>query len=147
VPDKIPFDFSKFDHIYIEQAYISVDPVIRLRRADDVFYLTVKQGGGMVREEAEFVITREQYDRLLSKVETNTIRKTRVLIPIAAGLTAELDLYEGTLTGFVTVEVEFENAQNAREFVPPAWFGREVTEDARYANSTIAVYGLQISLS
>ncbi|MDR1000248.1 MAG: CYTH domain-containing protein [Clostridiales bacterium] len=142
--DAIPFDLSKFEHIDIEQAYISVDPVIRLRRADDDFFLTVKQGFDMAHEEAEFVITQEQYDRLLRKAETKSIKKTRVRIPIVEGHIAELDIYHDSLAGFATVEVEFKNVENAREFMPPVWFGQEVTGDLRYANSAIATFGLQI---
>jgi CYTH domain-containing protein len=37
-----------------------------------------------------------------------------------------------------TVEVEFSSESQAGEFSPPAWFGQEVTGDARYANAELA---------
>ena len=64
--------------------------------------------------------------------------KRRHRIPVATGLTAELDVYEGPCSGLQTVEVEFSSESQADEFVPPVWFGREVTGDARYTNAGLA---------
>ena len=58
-----------------------------------------------------------------------------------SGLTAELDLYDGSLEGHQLVEVEFDDDDAADDFEPPDWFGREVTEDNRYTNSSLARYG------
>ena len=42
----------------------------------------------------------------------------------------------------MTVEVEFEDAGAAEAFSPPAWFSRELTGDARYSNTRLAMAGL-----
>ena len=42
----------------------------------------------------------------------------------------------------MTVEVEFEDADAAEAFSPPAWFSRELTGDARYSNTRLAMTGL-----
>ena len=42
------------------------------------------------------------------------------------------------MAGFSYVEVEFPTEQAANCFEPPSWFGREVTEDARFSYGTLA---------
>ena len=42
------------------------------------------------------------------------------------------------MAGFNYVEVEFNNVRDAALFEPPGWFGREVTEDARFSYGTLA---------
>ena len=45
-------------------------------------------------------------------------------------------------TGSSTGEVEFPDAETALAFDAPDWLGRDVTEDPRYANRTLAVEGI-----
>jgi CYTH domain-containing protein len=47
-------------------------------------------------------------------------------------------VHTGHLAGFNYVEVEFSDVEAAKAFVPPVWFGREVTEDARFSYGTLA---------
>ena len=54
------------------------------------------------------------------------------------GLTAELDLFDGVLTGRQIVEVEFNDDATAAAFTPPVEFGREVTDDHRHTNAARA---------
>lgn len=51
---------------------------------------------------------------------------------------AEFHRHEAALKGFDYVEVEFSSEEEARAFDPPAWFGREVTEDSRFTYSRLA---------
>ena len=48
----------------------------------------------------------------------------------------------GDLDGLVTGEIEFPDAESALAFEAPDWLGRDVTEDPRYANRTLAVDGI-----
>jgi adenylate cyclase len=57
------------------------------------------------------------------------------------GLEIELDVYEDELEGFVIAEVEFDSEQQADDFEPPAWFGREVTGEDAYMNRSLATRG------
>jgi CYTH domain-containing protein len=136
-----PFDLSDYLHAEIEQAYISVDPVIRLRRQDQKYILTVKQGGAIARMETEFALKQSQFDHLWKKIETHVIRKTRYFIPLENDLQAELDVYYGELQDLFTVEVEFKDLAAALSFSPPSWFGQDVSEVHAYKNSSLAVYG------
>lgn len=124
------------------QGYISTDPVIRVRKSDDQYFVTLKGDGQIAREEWELPITAEQYSRLLKKVEGQLVEKSRYLIPLDNGLTAELDIYKGDLEGFRTVEVEFPSLETIADFRPPSWFGRDVSEDKSFKNSQLSLFGI-----
>jgi adenylate cyclase len=75
------------------------------------------------------------------------VQKTRrrVRLPGPAGVAdfvAEIDEYAGALDGLVVAEVEFPDEEAAHGFEPPAWFGRELTDDWRYANRSLASDGM-----
>ena len=126
----------------IIQAYISTDPVIRIRQMGPQYFLTVKSHGHIMREEFEMPITKEQFYSLWEKIEVSPIEKIRYFIPIEQDLTAELDLYEGHLEGLSTVEVEFSSLDAADTFTPPTWFGNDISLDNRYKNNNLAHYGI-----
>ena len=52
--------------------------------------------------------------------------------------TIELDVFEGALAPLVLAEVEFETEEEANTFVPPEWFGEDVTFSTKYHNSTLS---------
>jgi CYTH domain-containing protein len=87
-----------------------------------------------MNHEVELPLTEEAYLKLRDKTDGNMIYKTRYLIPLQDGLTAELDVFEGVLKGLVFAEVEFPDIQTADDFVPPAWFGRNLSSDKRFTN-------------
>ena len=138
---------EKYSSQEIEQSYISAYPVIRLRKiiggayGDGEYVLTAKGSGAIIREEFEIAIDGEQYDRLLSKIEGNVIKKTRYIIPLPDGHTAEADVYQGYLSGLMTVEVEFADEDDMNSFAPPEWFGRDVSEEREYKNVALAMWG------
>jgi CYTH domain-containing protein len=134
----IPADLDKYESKKIAQGYLCTEPVVRIRRSNDDYYLTYKGGGLMVREEYNLPLTREAYAHLLPKIDGLLIAKTRYLIPLEGGLTAELDVFEGELAPLVIVEVEFETEADANSFTPPDWFGEDVTQDGRYHNSYLS---------
>ena len=96
----------------------------------------------MVREEHELPLTQEAFEHMLPKVDGNLISKTRYLIPLEHNLTAELDIFEGNLSSLRLVEVEFSSVEEADNFIPPAWFGEEVTHSGKYHNSYLSQHGL-----
>lgn len=126
----------------IIQAYLSTDPVIRIRQVGHDYFLTVKSRGHIMREEFEMPITKEQFDTLKKKIDDAPIEKIRYFIPLEKNLTAELDLYEGDLSGLCTVEVEFSSLEASNHFTPPSWFGADISLDSRYKNNNLARYGM-----
>ena len=122
----------------ITQGYLNTSPVIRIRRDNDKYELTYKSKGLMAREEYNLPLTREAYEHLLTKIDGYMIRKKRYMIPLKCGLTAELDVFEEQLAPLLLVEVEFQSEEDALSFVPPSWFGEDVTFSGEYHNSRLA---------
>ena len=129
-------DLETYEHHKIEQAYLCTNPVVRVRREDETYYITYKGSGMMSREEYNLPLTEESYTHLKEKADGNVISKVRYLIPLEGGqLVAEIDVFEAPFAPLVMAEVEFESEEAANAFVPPEWFGEEVTFDGRYHNS------------
>jgi len=133
----LPTDIVNYPYHMIEQGYLCTDPVIRVRREDNNYYMTYKSGGMMIREEYNLPLTKEAYELLLPKTEGNIITKKRVLIPYES-YTIELDIFEAPFAPLFLAEVEFESEEEATHFTPPSWFGKDVTEDGRYHNSNMS---------
>ncbi|MBR6222952.1 MAG: CYTH domain-containing protein [Lachnospiraceae bacterium] len=134
---KYPENLRLYPCVEIEQVYVLTDPVIRARRRDDEYILTIKGQGMMVREEHELPLNDEGYYKLLKKAEGNVISKTRYMIPDDNGYTIELDIFHDAFDGLVIAEVEFPNVESAEGYTPPEWFLREVTTDRRFHNSNL----------
>ena len=91
-----------------------------------------------MREEHNLPLTPEAYEHLKAKADGNIIHKTRYFIPLTDGLTVELDQFHGPFEGLFLAEVEFPDEASALAFLPPAWFGEDVTFDSRYHNSYLS---------
>lgn len=139
----VPGNLEQYQKKTIEQGYLCHKPTIRVRQSNDQFILTYKakadseskdKGSANINHEVELPLSEKAYLKLRSKTEGNLIHKTRYLIPIDSGLTAELDIFSGKLEGFMMVEVEFPDEKAANDFVPPSWFGKELTSDKRFTN-------------
>jgi CYTH domain-containing protein len=90
------------------------------------------------REEHIIPISQEAFDALWVLTEGKRVEKARYFIDTCNGYVAELDIYKGSNDGLVSVEVEFPNEEEAKAFVPPFWFGREVTGESAWKNSVLA---------
>ena len=140
LPAELP-DLEKYTKKRIEQGYLCTDPVVRIRRSDDEYYLTYKGRGLMAREEYNLPLNEEAYRHMREKCDGNIIEKDRYLIPMDgdnAGLTVELDVFDGVMKGLVLAEVEFESEEQANAFVQPGWLGKDVTGDKQYYNSNMS---------
>lgn len=136
--EKLPTDLSRYKHLQIEQGYLCREPVVRIRMENDDYYLTYKSKGFLIREEHNLPLTKEAYDHLYKKADGRMIRKKRYLIPIESNLKIELDIFEGDLDGLVLAEVEFSDEETANSFIPPEWFGEDVTFSEKYQNSNLS---------
>lgn len=143
---ELPDNLEHYRHYDIEQAYISASPAIRVRKKEIVsddnanltYILTVKGKGLIKREEFELTLEKNEYENLLRKAEGNIITKCRYLIPLAGGLSLELDIFEGVFKGLIMGEIEFPDEDSAKKYNPPAFIGREVTFDERFHNSVMS---------
>lgn len=138
LPAQLPKNLENYEMRRIEQGYLNTDPVVRIRRSDDDYYLTYKSRGLLAREEYNLPLDADSYEHLKPKADGRVIEKRRYLIPLDERLTVELDVFEGDLAPLVLAEVEFESEDEANAFVPPAWLGPDVTHNPRYHNSTMS---------
>lgn len=135
---ELPQNLEKYRCRKIEQAYLCPNPVVRIRRQDDDYYLTYKGQGLMVREEYNLPLTQEAYEHLKEKADGIILSKTRFLIPLSDHLTVELDLFDKPFESLILAEVEFPSEEAANSFEMPHWFDKDVTSDLRYHNSNMS---------
>lgn len=148
----IPEHLDSYPFHLIEQAYLCTEPVVRIRREDDEYYMTYKGGGMMSREEYNLPLNKEAYAHLLPKADGNVISKKRYLIPLSdreinpeclsllggTSLTIELDEFAPPFAPLLLAEVEFPTEEAANAFRMPDWFLEDVTQDVRYHNSNMS---------
>ncbi len=138
---EMPKDLSLYKAREIEQAYLNFTPTIRIRhdKSSDFekYELTYKGRGDFAHEEYNLPLDKASYDNLLKKHDGSVIKKTRYMIPLSK-FTAELDIFEGDLKGLSLVEVEFDTIEEEQAFVPPSWFGKDVTAGGEYSNARLA---------
>lgn len=135
---ELPENLTQYNCRRIEQGYLCTAPVVRIRRQDEEYYLTYKSKGMMVREEYNLPLTAEAYAHLREKTDGNLISKQRYLIPLNETLTAELDIFDAPFAPLMLAEVEFSSEEEANSFVPPAWFGEDVTFSGKYHSSYLS---------
>lgn len=148
----LPDQLSQYTCHIIEQAYLNTDPVVRIRRQDDDYYMTYKGEGLMAREEYNLPLNERSYYHLRKKADGNIISKRRYVIPIGQptfaseysgnvdqiSLCVELDIFEKPFAPLVIAEVEFPSEDMANAFVPLDWFDQDVTGDPAYHNSHLS---------
>ena len=145
----IPDNLDEFHCRHIEQGYLSTNPVVRVRRDNDEYYLTYKGKGMMVREEYNLPLTKESYDHLREKVDGRIIHKTRYIIPMncicpenaafcSTPLFLELDIFHDDLAPLILAEIEFPDEETANTYPTPQWLGKDVTFSSAYHNSTLS---------
>ena len=142
---KLPDDLESYPYHELSQAYLSGEPVIRIRRSDSDYILTYKAGGLMIRKEVELPLTEASFAHLLTKADGLVISKRRYIIPTfmetedgVLDLKIELDIFKGDLEGFILAEVEFPSKNTATSYTPPEWLGKEVTDDPLFHNVNLS---------
>ena len=105
---QFPDNLDGYDQKHIEQGYLCVNPVVRIRKSNDRYILTYKSLAAgsddkntdvRINNEIEVFLTKEGYEHLKEKVDDNLIIKTRYIIPLEDGHTGELDVFGGVLEG------------------------------------------------
>lgn len=148
----LPEQLSQYSFHHIEQAYLNTDPVVRIRKQDDEYYLTYKGKGLLAREEYNLPLNEHSYYHLREKADGNIIAKKRYLIPIGhptftsdyefpvdqISLTVELDIFEAPFENLIIAEVEFPDERTAEAFRPLDWFLDDVTNNPAYHNSNLS---------
>ncbi len=142
----------KYEALEVEQFYIEREGKIgRIRKINDKYFLTLKKGDGLVREEHESEIDQSVFKNILTKENpVGALKKTRYKAKVD-GYEYEIDEYKGNLEGLVVLEVEFESEEQAHNFELNDLFKpfviKDVTGDIRFLNETIAKGNLKGKIS
>jgi CYTH domain-containing protein len=142
----LPENLEQYQKRKIIQGYLSVNPVVRIRKSNEDYILTYKSLDGInkkddnscVCNEIEMPLNEKSFNHLLNKCDGSIIEKTRYLIKLNDKYTAELDVFESIYEGLVVVEVEFDSEEDIVLFEKPDWFGENISADKRYGNNFLA---------
>ena len=127
----------------LRQGYLAIDGdvTVRVRISPQQAWLTIKGGSdGLDRTEVEFELDLAEAEDLWRHTGERRLEKTRHEVRVDE-YTAEVDVFDGTLTGLYLVEVEFPSLEAAEAFVAPQWFGREVTGRPEWTNASLSLHG------
>jgi len=128
----IPESYSKFR---ISQAYMLAqkNKQVRIRLTYKDAVIGVKFTGGIVRDEFEYKIPLEDGKVIYSKCKLQ-VEKNRLSFN-SGSEHYDVDTFPN---GFVVVEVEFKSLTTMAAWNKPSWLGKEVTNDSKYSNITLA---------
>ena len=135
----LPDEINTAERFTIRQGYLAAEKEgneVRLREISGKFYLTVKNAGGLVREELETEITAAQFQTLWPGTAGRQIDKVRYAFHDGDNL-IEVDEYFGNLKGLIVAEVEFPDMVKSEAFIPAEWMGKELTEMAELRNKAL----------
>jgi CYTH domain-containing protein len=122
---------------YFVQAYLSLEPHIRIRAQGNKLTLTLKKfhSSKTIRDEWEFtkIMSKSDLKKIFGLVVTVPVEKIRYRVKYKE-LIWEVDVYQGANEGLVTVDVELKNKKQEIDF--PDWVcaDKEISHDPRYFN-------------
>ncbi len=130
---------AALDAVAMEQGYLCTegDRVLRVRRAGQRAWLTLKAGGaGIARLEYEYEIPVTDGQEMLARLCAHPlVEKVRHRIECGGHLW-EVDQFKGANQGLVVAEIELNTEDEP--FEHPDWLDAEVTHLRRYSNAALA---------
>lgn len=136
----LPKGYKNYKNKIITQFYISKKPSIRFRKINNDYFLTIKidkKNNNLVRYEYDIKIDKKCYLFFINKCSSIVLRKKRYYIPYKKHL-IEVDIFDKPYNNLVYAEVEFKNVASSKKFIPPIWFGKELTNDKKATNTYLA---------
>jgi CYTH domain-containing protein len=130
---------SSFEKVeLIEQRYLtdkSAGTTVRVRLVNnEEAFLTIKGKGFISRPEFEYRIPVEDAKEMFGFTK-NMILKVRYYVQYIDHLW-EIDVFQGMHMGLAIAEIELNS--EIEHFNLPYWIGEEVTNDARFSNSSLS---------
>ena len=142
----LPKNLKSYKSKKLVQGFLSIVPCLRVRKSGADYYFTIKTKpnkkfdaiSDLVRNEYEVPIPKKTFDALIKKCVGKVIYKTRYYIPYGTH-TIELDIFEKDFKGLIYAECEFESVLEAKKFIVPSWFYKDVTGINKYKNTELSV--------
>src|SRR4029077_11985944 len=125
--------------IHIRQAYLAGEgrASVRVRIKDNAATLTIKsRAPDRRRLELEYAIPVLEAEAAMALGRGIVVEKVRYIVP-HAGAACEVDVFAGDNEGLLLAEIELRDEHQRIEL--PAWAGPEVTGQAQFYNSALAV--------
>lgn len=140
--DGFPFGLDIISEVEIEQGYVSIDPEVRVRRSVDKktgevqCYITIKGEGTLTRTEIETEIDENFYYDVADFMGVAMITKDYKKYKLGEWKLEVACVDAGTPREFFYGEIEFPTEEDAKNFDPPKYLGREITfsEDYKMKN-------------
>lgn len=133
------FKHLSVKEINIVQTYMikDQDKTIRIRKADDQAFLTIKtraMSGTISRNEWEVPVPVKDAVEMMQVCIPGKIVKTRYHVP-AGKHTIEVDVFHDKNEGLIIAEIELDSEDE--HYQRPEWLGEEVTGQPQYYNSNL----------
>lgn len=120
-------DLSKYKAIEYERHFLSISPnrEERIQRVGDKYEYEVKETNNVYKSvKSKKIISVADFERY----KTKSIKSiTRSSYTIQKSPEISVKIYHGIYKGLIRVEAEFSSESEAKIFVPPDWFGTEIT--------------------
>ena len=143
--NEVPIELSS-TITYYTQGYLSRNPEVRVRSkavenlitnltTDKTYRLCIKGEGTLTRHEIQKDLTKEEYEDLLevgNLKSEDLIQKRYYTILVEKYMLTVGIVDEGSINEFCYGEIEFDCEEEAKNFNPPTWFGKDVTNDKSY---------------
>lgn len=136
--DGFPIGLMLLKHLEMEQAYLSIEPEIRIHKAVDVstgktdVRLTLKGNGELTRAEMMTDINEDFYYDAMGLMGVNAIKKEYRAYKLGSWVLEVAHVDPGTQNEFFYAEIEFPTEEEAKAFIPPKYLGREITFNEDY---------------
>ena len=123
------------DYILLDgQGELRTRKVVYIESKETKYDMAIKIGNGMIRTEVIKKLNSEEWKSLHILAKGGL---TQTILPLR-GINSVIHIYGGKLKGLRLVEVEFKNISESKKFIPPYWFGKEVTTDIRFRGKSLA---------
>ena len=76
---QLPEHLEQYPCRHIEQGYLCTNPVVRIRKQDDAYFLTYKSGGLMAREEYNLPLT-QRVTNISARKQTVCLSQKRDIV-------------------------------------------------------------------
>ena len=136
--DGFPIGLELLNEVEVEQGYIGFEPELRIRKAvdkhtgEEEFWLTLKGEGDLTRSEIETEISSDFYYDTADFLDVRMIQKDYKKYRLGPWKLEVSRVDPGTDWEFYYAEIEFPTEMDAKDFVVPSYFGREITFNEDY---------------
>lgn len=121
-PNLNDYDRNIYERYFI---FLSENVEIRVQKINDKYELERKENISEIsRSEFKCNITKEEFEHFKSLSNKKIIRDAYTS---KADPNLSIKIYHEEYEGLKRVEVEFKSKKEAHEYIPPNWFGKEIT--------------------